>query len=247
MSIWGVAMVKDEIDILPFNVAWMLENVDYLLIADNLSTDGTYEYLLEMQSLHSNIHVVKDQEVAYHQSAKMNQLFKLAFSLDSAIEWIVPFDADEFWIGNNSRHFGEEIKNTQEDIIYASVWHMVSMQVETSESPLHDICWRQENREQFPVVAFRWNTDASIQMGNHDVLWPGGRCLHGKFGVRHYQYRSLAQFKQKVRNGKAAYDATTFDIGVGYHWRMYGAMSDEELTEIWNTWSSERGLIFDPW
>lgn len=246
MSIWAVTMVKDEMDILPQNINWLLENVDNILISDNLSTDGTSDYLSDMCAKYNNIYTVLDQDPAYRQSEKMNGLFRHASSIDPDIEWILPFDADEFWIGPDQRHF-KSLLNIDCDVILATVWHMVSSLGFTSTTPLHDINWRQESPEKFPVVAFRPNSEASIHMGNHNIDWPGARVSHGTLEVRHYQYRSLEQFKRKVRNGKAAFDVTNFDQGVGAHWRSYGSMSDEQLESIWNEWASEPGLIFDPW
>ena len=43
--VWGIAMVKNEADIIGPIVAHMRDQVDHVLIADNLSTDETPDIL----------------------------------------------------------------------------------------------------------------------------------------------------------------------------------------------------------
>jgi hypothetical protein len=246
MSVWAVAMVKDEADIIGDNIEWLLSQVDSILVADNMSTDGTSDILHRLSSDNENLHVVLDDEFAYYQSDKMTSLFKKIYEIDPSVEWVVPFDGDEFWFSKNGT-IKDTLNNLESDVLTAPVWHMVSNLDTSTDSPLSDISWRQENPERFPVVAFRYNSEAKIHMGNHGIDWPNARTNHGALEVRHYQYRSLEHFIHKVRTGKKVLEAANLDAGSGAHWRTYGAMSDQELQEIWNQWANESGLIFDPW
>ena len=85
-------MVRDEVDIIGPVVAHMLGQVDHVIVADNLSVDGTFDVL---ESFGSQITLVADTDPAYRQSEKMTHLAGVAKSMGA--DWVVPFDADE-WI-----------------------------------------------------------------------------------------------------------------------------------------------------
>jgi hypothetical protein len=64
--------------------------------------------------------------------------------------------------------------------------------------------------------------------------------------IKHYQYRSFDQYKNKLRNGKKVYDATDLSYGHGTHWRIGGEMSDDELLNNWNNFVNQPDLIYSP-
>ena len=76
MKIWGISMVKNEVDIIGFTISHMLsQGVDRILVADNMSTDGTFELLnqIEIETKH-RVRVLIDPEPGYYQSEKMTDL-----------------------------------------------------------------------------------------------------------------------------------------------------------------------------
>ena len=92
--IWGITMVKNEADIVEQTIRHLLgQGVDHILAADNGSSDGTYEILLELSKI-LPVHVIQDRELAYYQSEKMTWLADRV--MEAGAEWIIPFDADEF-------------------------------------------------------------------------------------------------------------------------------------------------------
>src|ERR1043165_5300170 len=90
MRVVGISMVKDEADIIAATLRHMKTQVDHLIVADNLSTDGTREILRKF-----DVEVVTDPEPAYRQSAKMTRLAQLA--RERGADWGVPFGAGENW------------------------------------------------------------------------------------------------------------------------------------------------------
>jgi glycosyltransferase involved in cell wall biosynthesis len=79
----GITMVKDEADIVGTTVAHMSDQVDWVIVADNGSTDGTREILRDL-----NVTVIDDPEVGYYQSDKMTRLAQMALD-DVPDEWLV--------------------------------------------------------------------------------------------------------------------------------------------------------------
>lgn len=237
-------MVKDEIDILPYVLDHLMhEDIDEFFIADNNSTDGTREFLKDLASEYNNFTIIDDPVVGYYQQAKMNNWIKQAVELGADI--IVPVDADEIWYAEGTT-LGKALKNMVEDVAVAPVIDMVPLRTDSPLSnPVLSMTFREKDIEIFPCVAFKYHPLCSIAQGNHDVSHPGPRN-YDLIKIRHFQYRSYEQFCRKMRNGKAAYDATDLPYGFGTHWREGGALSDAELLYRWNAYVNQPGLYYDP-
>lgn len=244
MSIFVVMMVKDELDILPYVLDHLIEeDVDEFYIADNNSTDGTREFLHDLAVSHKNITVIDDPVVGYYQQAKMNGWIRQA--VDMGADIIIPVDADEIWYAEGTT-LGKALQGMAEDVAVAPVIDMVPQNTDNvTGNPILNITFRERDLEIFPCVAFKYHPDCSIAQGNHDVSHPGSRN-HSLIKIRHFQYRSYEQFCRKMRNGKAAYDATDLPGDFGIHWREGGALSDTQLFDRWTGYINQPGLYYDP-
>lgn len=270
MTVIAVGMVKDENDIIePVLRHLVAEGVDRVILYDNLSTDGTFDTLERLHREGLPLVVLEDTEVGYYQSRKTSRLAQLAF--EQGADWVLPFDADEVWYSPGStiaealgsvpddvqvlkaagwdhlvREGGHEFESTEGDGIDCSVCH------EYSDATLHEVGpfspWRREQTQPMVKVAFRAHPNPLVDMGNHGVTLPGtqGRDTTGVLAYRHFQYRSLAQMTRKLRQGRAAYEATDLRPDQGLHWRAGGLKTDEELARDWALLCSEEGLVFDP-
>jgi hypothetical protein len=245
--VWGISIVKDEVDIISSVVGHMSHHCDAVLVADNGSTDGTYEALqdiverqrrtLDLPISPRNVNVIRDFRKGYYQSHKMTALAHLAGNFGA--EWIVPFDADEKWfpvVTNLS--IAQVCRNYSGDVIEANLHNYKPVKgsrgrfLPSEPGPL-------------PKVAFRWRPDAVIEQGNHGVLF-SGKSQKGEqnlLTVAHFPCRSPEQFIRKIRNGAAAYEAAP-DVpeGWGVHWREFGKLSDDELRQHFEEewWATHR-------
>jgi hypothetical protein len=215
----AVTMVKDEADIIEATVRHLLdEGIDQVYVLDNMSTDGTQDILDRLVGeFPVRVHWFEDRDPAYYQARKMNGLAALA--AEHGATWILPFDADEFWYCPQGR-LKLAVESCEAQVIYARSWNQVGDR-------------RHPMAKGFPKVCYRWNPDAYLHQGAHDVDWPGAHQRATGLEIREYQYRSFEQLVRKVRNGKAAYDATDLPESEGAHWRQMGSMSDVELHELW--------------
>lgn len=271
MNTVAVCMARDEADVIRSTVAHMLAEVDAVIVADNLSIDGTREILDELAaSSAGRLVVVDDPEPAYRQSEKMTAL-ALRARLDLGAEWIVPFDADEWWYSPFGR-----IADVLAEV--APQWLITPAplfdHVATGEDnrleldPIRRLGWRRRDRNPLPKVAARWRADLVIDQGNHGATYSGrGTVFDELLVVRHFPYRSAEQLVRKVRNGAAAYAAggTSIPETFGAHWRQWGAILDQQgeqaIADLFRTWywrdspreqlrtpDGERqpALIFDP-
>lgn len=246
-KLFVVSMVKNEEDIIGHNINYLLnQDIDYFVIANNLSTDSTGSILNSFKDKYPNkFTIIEDNEVGYYQSSKMNKLIHQAAQLGAT--HIIPLDADEVWFTYSGKTLGEEIKNMQTAKTYATVFDMVPKDnsFKLGGNPLTDICYKETAVKALPSVAFKYVDGCSIIQGNHNVIMPGDSSNDIVF-IKHYQYRTLDQFKAKLRNGKTAYDATDLPLSLGSHWRDGGSMSDSELESRWNSFITNPNVVYDP-
>jgi glycosyltransferase involved in cell wall biosynthesis len=228
MKIWGVSMVKDEADIIEITISNLfVQGVDHLLIADNMSTDGTRE-ILEKLARTLPISIVDDLETAYWQSEKMTRLARQAAA--AGAEWIIPFDADEIWRAYRGS-VRDAIENTDAEILVAQMFNHYPRPTLRRGTIPDRHPW---NRTfEFAKVAFKWRPGLAIVDGNHDVLGTDAERRWGELLIDHYPHRSWKQYRRKMRQGAAAVSETSVARFVSMYWRQYGAMSDWRLRLAW--------------
>lgn len=255
MTTFAICRCKDEADVIAGTVAHIADEVDFVLVQDNNSTDGTREILAELEE-HLPLKVLDDPEVGYYQSAAMTALADTAFGMGAT--WIVPFDADELWMAQ------QRIRDVLADyppkirLATARVYdHRPSAVDPEGVDPFETIIWRTPDPIPLPKVAVRWTPGTVIHQGNHGAtIDEPHRVAENVLEVRHFPYRSAEQFVRKARNGAAAYRATDLPEHVGAHWRQYGDLLDRYGEEVvkdevfrryfWHYAPSEAGLIRDP-
>lgn len=255
MSIWGVSLVKDEADVIAGTLRHMADEVDWLMVADNGSTDGTRE-ILDQLTNELPLTVVDDPDPAYHQSIKMTALADKAHA-DGAT-WIVPFDADELWYAAADR-VRTVLPGLPPDctVAWATLFNHLRTAADLDDlDPFRSMVWRQREPGALPKVAIRWAPGAVIEQGNHGAQHPHGVAGVQVLELRHFPARSAEQFVRKGINGAAAYRAATdLPMDMGAHWRSYGQLVDahgaQVLAEVWKQhWyylsPTDSGLIYDP-
>ncbi|OKL52900.1 hypothetical protein BSZ39_12430 [Bowdeniella nasicola] len=220
-EIWGIAMVKNEVDIIEDVLRHNIDQgLDAVLILDNGSSDGTRE-LLGKLSGELPIYVGDDPIVAYEQSAKMTFLADTA--AQHRAEWIVPFDADEFWFGVGGS-LNETLKASTCRVERAWIYNVF---------PQSDgLEWQFDPTRHFdPKVAFRPQRGAVLHVGNHSVSRTG--AIGDQLRILHKPWRSKEQFFQKIRQGAKALEESGLPEDKGYHWRHVGAKDDSAQNGIW--------------
>lgn len=243
-NVWGVSMMRDELDIVATTVPHMLTQVDRLIVADNLSSDGTGDYLdlLAEQVGPERLIVVSDPEPAYYQAEKMTKLARQAIEMGAT--WVVPFDADEWWYSPFHPRVADALEAMPSRVTGATADiydHVATALDDTTQPPELRYGWRRVEKLPLHKMAGRAHPSLVVTQGNHHVRFDDGatsaRAIEHRLVIRHFPYRSVGQFIQKVRNGAAAYAAAEgLALDAGAHWRKWGQYTDEELVAVFTDW-----------
>jgi hypothetical protein len=225
-GVWAISIVRNESDIIGFTVEHLLrEGVDHVVVADNLSKDGTNDILAGLART-LPLTVVPDGLDAHYQGTKMTLLARWAWS--QGAEWIVPFDADELWY-STSGTLRDTLASTTCDVALAEMWGHVPHPTDDDDelNPYIRVRGKAETKLRTTKLAFRSHKWARIYDGNHSVHRTGTRQV--LLAIRHFPFRSREQMLRKLREGGRALDATDLPEGTGHNWRKLSKLSDEEI------------------
>jgi hypothetical protein len=265
MTVIGISMFKNEEDIAEGVLRHMAGEVDRLVVADNLSTDSTRQILDGLVD-ELPLTIVEDPDPAHYQSRKMSGL---AARFADPGDWIVPFDADELWYSRTGRirdvlQLMDSWPDGEHVVVAAAlIDHFGTAVDERDPDVFRSFVWRKLLPSKLPKVAFRYEPGAVIADGNHGVLLPSGATIGSctrqtacaALEIRHFPYRSPAQFVRKGVNGAAALALTDLSMDCGGHWRGYGAIAEtygvERLESVyrdyfWFLVPWEQGMVRDP-
>ena len=121
----------------------------------------------------------------------------------AAADWVVPFDADEFWFAEGST-VAERLRGLTEDRARCDYRNAYPL-LEDGELDLDGGRPVQVDRTASAWLRIAFRTRRWVWVGerNHDLRTTGPmptRCLH----MLHFSYRSLAQYSRKAEQGVAA-------------------------------------------
>lgn len=247
MSVYGVSLVKDEADVIAQTVRHMATQVDHLLVADNMSTDGTRDILADL-ARELPLTVIDDTETAHYQARKLTALALRAAA--TGAEWVAPFDADELMTSPGGRL--ADVLAEQKRRIWVLSVALLEYRPTTSDhddpDPYRRIGWRQTQPNTLPKVVCRCHPDLLIGEGSHTAHYAGTvpRSILGGVVTRHFPYRSATQFVSKMRNGSRGRNATDLSPEVGVHLREHGRILAEHGPDALERIYWEEHVIRDP-
>ena len=221
-------LVRDEADIIRDTIAFHLnQGVDFVIVTDNGSVDGTRDLLAEMEGA-LPIQVLDEPSHSYQQDLWTTRMGYLASDMHRA-EWVFSADADEFWwpadgdlmraIEADAAHYGRET-----NLLLVPPIMMVPDRERATAADFRPV----ETRRAFvgPLgnahAMARWPTAwplhrqmAKVMFRAEDfvALWPGNHYAvmqraHYGFSrhilIHHFHFRSLAHLRRKLAMTHAA-------------------------------------------
>lgn len=247
-AVWGVSMVRDEADVIAYTIEHLLaQGLEHVIVADNMSTDGTYELLRDMGTT-LPVTVVRDRLPAFHQAHKVTRLARLAAA--AGADWIVPFDADELWCADGGS-LADVLRASERSVLDAPMFNQVpSNDDDPSEpNPYLRITQRCVDPLVMGKVAFRSHRLAFVAAGNHAVALPDSP-IHRRpsddspLSIRHVPYRTPAQVARKVHQGTEAVRHPGVPETTSIHWQALSTRDVDQIVEYYLRLDQQ--LIHDP-
>ena len=237
MQLVGVAMVRNEADVVEAFVRHNLRTLDRLLVVDHRSDDGTRDILAALVREGLPLVVEHEEGAAQRQSEVTTRLARAAFAAGADV--VLPVDADEFLKVPSRAALERVLRSVPASLCGALAWQTYVPEADTE--PAGDA---------FPTLRRRRATEAHglqkvvltrafgdapaavVGYGNHTVLMSGPGHDLARMPVRlgllpasiaalaHLPVRSAAQIMRKVAVGWAAYQtAVKSDAALVFHWR----------------------------
>jgi hypothetical protein len=227
MKLVMTLVVRNEADILKANLDYHLANgVDFVIVTDHGSDDGTSEILHEYERARVAKVVRDEQERAHHQSRRMTRMAEIA-RCEHGANWVINNDADEFWwpqVGSLRDVFAALPERYEQIIVSRRNFRPL---VPTFEGDPKDpfykrLIYREADSPSIadlPKVAHRPRAGVVVAPGNHSIVSAGLPAVpaNGLLEIFHFPMRSYEQFERKVIQIGLGYELLTDrSPGVGY-------------------------------
>jgi hypothetical protein len=231
----GIAMVKNEADVVEAFVRHNLAYLDALIVVDNDSADGTREILSALQAEGLPLVIFDDPIFGYFQSEILSFVYRRVVPVFRP-RYVFLLDADEFIVTRGRDELEAELAQLPPGSQAQYCWRTYVPSPEHRElaDPLRQITWRRRaEAPAYPksIVICSRDLDPriTIAQGSHDVQIESLGSLPARLlasaALAHFPVRSLEQLQGKVLVGWLAYLAkhsVKKVPGEGYQWqRLY--------------------------
>lgn len=267
MRLWGVAMVRNEADVIEAFVRHNLSILDGLAIIDHGSFDGTAEILTNLRREGLPLPIGQDHEPSFQQSLRITQAARKTLAEEGA-DFVFALDADEFLRVPDRERVERALRDVPPGMHAVAHWPTYVPDSFADGLPFGSGHLRRRLRVErhteqgyHKVIVGRAlldRPDDRVGEGNHlvgspnDVAAPPhARLRQDIASVAHCPVRSRSQLESKVILGYLAYAARpALEKSVGFHWRdLYEdlrtgqSFTEDRLLEI----ACNYGLSRDVW
>lgn len=214
MKLVMTLVVRNEADIIRANLDYHLANgVDFTIVTDHGSDDGTSEILREYERA-GVVQVIRDERDGHHQSQRVTRMAQLARTEQRAT-WVIHNDADEFWwpqVGSLRDVFASLPERYAQIVVPRSNFRPLRGAPEPDGQPFYErLIYREAGERALagqPKVAHRPLPGVVVAPGNHSLSPPDlprvPQC--GLLEIFHYPMRSYEQFERKVLQTGLGYE-----------------------------------------
>lgn len=219
MKLAMTLLVKNEIDIIETHVRYHRPKVDFMVVMDNMSTDGTYEKLQDLSRELGGIVVLTMASPVYDQAHWVGRMIR--HCADLGADWVANSDADEFWLGD-IRYVVGEFWGVGANIVYpdGTTYQPTTMDNLADKNPASRLLWCDGPSTPFGSKKAIHATQgfSHIEQGNHWVRFLPAFKDHiqetPSLRLCHYPFRSEEQFVSKHR-GKWS-ETKLGQMGIGW-------------------------------
>jgi SAM-dependent methyltransferase len=264
VKVVGLYLVRNEVDLIEVNLRHHFATaIDEAIVIDNGSSDGTLEkvaLLAETMPIQ-----LASEPGPYDQSARVTRMARVAFR-DGA-DWILPIDADEFWIGTDTalrsvlQDFPADVSAVRaeivnfiqrRDVLTAGPTNLLSMTMrpERQVGPI-ELCEELVESQQIGFVEMmyppKWVSraypDMVITNGNHSVeAIPDSAVTTERILCLHAPLRARSLLAGKLDQGRRVIE----DEGRKDYWhvrRWWRLCREGKIDNEWGANSYENGSL----
>jgi Glycosyl transferase family 2 len=213
MKLVMTLVVRNEADIIEANIDYHLaQGVDFVLVTDHGSDDGTSE-ILERYVRDGVAQVIRDDREGHRQSERVNRMVQIAAEQYSA-DWVINSDADEFWwpLAGSLRDVFASVPDEFGQIA-VQLRHFLPLSDTSGEFYARLVYRESESLDLYgqptmPKVAHRPRRDVRVAPGNHALFVDGLRMVPAAelIEILHFPMRDFEQFERKVLQTGLGYE-----------------------------------------
>ena len=247
MKIVVVGMIKNSADVIETFVRANGLWADEFMLIDNISSDNTNEIIAKLIEEGYHIELFKDEEHAYFQSTKMNDLIKKV-AMRADVDWIVPLDDDEVLVPQSEEIRVRTVFNELDKRnLYYARWRIY---IPTEEDDKDEVCVQRRlgvaladsmvsTTKCFFSRSLALDDSFKIVQGNHDAYANYVKRLQlENIRIAHFPVRSAQQIAAKALVGWTNYLATpNVEAGNGLQWKhiydFFKNNSDIPIEAMW--------------
>lgn len=263
MKIYGICMVRNEVDIIRLTILHHLAlGFDGLIVVDNGSSDGTDKELASFR-YDKRVKWTRD-ESPWRQPAIMSEIAREAFR--GGADWVVPFDADEFWHAW-SYNFRQVLAESRAGALRVQGINFIQSRAQRLPSPTALLTMMYRAREPIgplqrcqelveskqiayvekenpPKWLCRATPEVVFSAGYHEVSGVDGpHEVSSGLAILHAPLRSRATLDKKAEHGRRHDEAGDLP-GIGWHVRRVARLQAEgALDKEWAANSYAGGCL----
>ncbi len=229
----GIAMVKNEADIIEAFVRHNLSFMDALIIIDNDSVDDTREILVQLQQEGLPVVIFDDPVVGHFQAEIVTAVYRKVVPKFKP-HFVFLLDADEFIVSQSREALYSQLRamrpGTQAQYRLRTYIPAPAGPESDTPDPLRNITYRKADEHRIwwkTIIVTKPNIDTklNIKQGNHGVRYAGRSLRRVRLqdvALAHFPVRSVDQLTGKILVGWIANlerNRYRLDVGHGIHWK----------------------------
>lgn len=200
MKIFAISVVKNEADVIKYNLLEAAKWADKIFVLDNGSGDNTWEIVKSLKS--EKIIPWKSEDKAFYDGIRAEVYHEFKHLADAGDWWCFRLDADEFY-ADNPVEFLTRVSSKYHFVATDTIHFKL-----TSQDLEEGLCLDDSDNNVDYIKYYESKTWSEARFFRHrkDMIWEVGGELPKHMGilspdrikVKHYQYRSLKQIERRI-------------------------------------------------